>query len=94
MLLLSLTDLVVCAAVMFVCSDIYDLLQVRFVICLLCLQHKCAMYWPSKKEKMKHYGVLKVTFLGEEVFAHYTVRTLELKPLDGSTHYTQVCCDL
>ena len=48
------------------------------------------MYWPSQKEASRDYGVLKVTFLGEEVFAHYTVRTFEVKPLDGCTHYTQV----
>lgn len=54
-------------------------------------QHKCAMYWPSKQAKSEAHGPLRVTYLDEEAFAHYTLRRFEVKPVEHSTHYSQVC---
>ncbi|XP_078343622.1 receptor-type tyrosine-protein phosphatase epsilon-like isoform X2 [Oculina patagonica] len=52
-------------------------------------RHKCAMYWPSRQAKSEVHGPLRVTYLDEEAFAHYTVRRFEVKPVDHSTHYSQ-----
>lgn len=67
------------------------------------------MYWPSRQAKSEVHGPLRVTYLDEEAFAHYTVRRFEVKPVEHSTHYSQVpavcvflqltcslmyCCDL
>lgn len=57
---------------------------------LYSFQHKCAMYWPSKQTKSETRGPLSVTYLDEEAFAHYTVRRFEVKPVDHSSHYSQV----
>lgn len=54
------------------------------------LQHKCAMYWPSKQVKTEVHGPLRVTYLDEEPFAHYTVRRFEVKPVEQGSHYSQV----
>ncbi|XP_022784569.1 receptor-type tyrosine-protein phosphatase delta-like isoform X2 [Stylophora pistillata] len=52
-------------------------------------RHKCAMYWPSKQAKSEVHGPLRVTYLDEEAFAHYTLRRFEVKPVEHSTHYSQ-----
>ncbi|XP_066030559.1 receptor-type tyrosine-protein phosphatase epsilon-like isoform X4 [Pocillopora verrucosa] len=52
-------------------------------------RHKCAMYWPSKQAKSEAHGPLRVTYLDEEAFAHYTLRRFEVKPVEHSTHYSQ-----
>ena len=51
------------------------------------------MYWPSKQAKSEAHGPLRVTYLDEETFAHYTLRRFEVKPVEHSTHYSQVCLE-
>lgn len=48
------------------------------------------MYWPSKQAKTEVHGPLRVTYLDEEAFAHYTVRRFEVKPVEQGSHYSQV----
>ena len=48
------------------------------------------MYWPSKQAKSEVHGPLRVTYLDEEAFAHYTVRRFEVKPVEQGSHYSQV----
>ena len=48
------------------------------------------MYWPSKQAKSEVHGPLRVTYLDEEAFAHYTVRRFEVKPVEQGSHYCQV----
>ena len=43
------------------------------------LQPKCHQYWPDKVNGSFTYGNVSVTFLQEEVFAEYTIRSLALK---------------
>lgn len=52
-------------------------------------RHKCTMYWPSKQAKTEVHGPLRVTYLDEEAFAHYTVRRFEVKPVEQGSHYCQ-----
>ena len=48
------------------------------------------MYWPSRQAKSEVHGPLRITYLDEESFAHYTVRRFEVKPVEHSSHYSQV----
>ncbi|XP_048581435.1 receptor-type tyrosine-protein phosphatase alpha isoform X2 [Nematostella vectensis] len=52
-------------------------------------RHKCAMYWPTKNRKTENHGPLTITFVQEETFAYYSIRTFEIKPNKDGTHYTQ-----
>ena len=72
------------------CSLCKNSFYIKFVLDMYLLQHKCAMYWPSRQAKTEVHGPLRVTYLDEEAFAHYTVRRFELKPVDQSNHYCQV----
>ena len=48
------------------------------------------MYWPSRQAKSEVHGPLRITYLDEEALAHYTVRRFEVKPVEHSSHYSQV----